>query len=187
MFVCIELRSSKRSKEEKRRREKLPDNNFFRRAGESVRESEREREREREGRMSEADETRLNSGEEVFLHVYDLSAGLGAALSPFLLGKQVGGIWHTGICVYGKEFYFGNGINIDEAGMTPCGVPQQILSLGKTFVPEELVNDLLLELSATFTPESYSLLHHNCNNFSNEVRKWRENVFNKHRVKLTVY
>ena len=137
--------------------------------------------------MSEADETRLNSGEEVFLHVYDLSAGLGAALSPFLLGKQVGGIWHTGICVYGKEFYFGNGINIDEAGMTPCGVPQQILSLGKTFVPEELVNDLLLELSATFTPESYSLLHHNCNNFSNEVRKWRENVFNKHREKLTVY
>jgi hypothetical protein len=27
-----------------------------------------------------------------------------------LLGKQIDGIWHTGIIVYGKEFYFGGGI-----------------------------------------------------------------------------
>jgi hypothetical protein len=110
-------------------------------------------------------------GVEVKLHVYDLSVGLASALSPLLLGKQVGGIWHTGVVVYGQEYYFGHGINIAPAGQTPFQEPQQVLKLGRTHVPEELVEEVLLDLSATFTPESYSLLHHNCNNFSNSMYK----------------
>jgi desumoylating isopeptidase 1 len=30
--------------------------------------------------------------------------------SPMFLGKEIQGIWHTGIIVYGIEYYFGGGI-----------------------------------------------------------------------------
>lgn len=38
-----------------------------------------------------------------------------------LLGKVIEGVWHTGIVVYGKEYYFGGGISYDPPGMTPFG------------------------------------------------------------------
>jgi hypothetical protein len=47
---------------------------------------------------------------DVFLHHYDLSNGLAAALSPALLGVAVGTIPHTGIVLRGEEIFFGGGI-----------------------------------------------------------------------------
>lgn len=41
----------------------------------------------------------------VTLHVYDLSQGMARQLSPAFLGRQIDGIWHTGIEVYGREYY----------------------------------------------------------------------------------
>ena len=52
----------------------------------------------------------MSSG--VSVHVYDLSQGLAAALSPSLIGKQIGGVWHTGVVVYGREYFFGGGIQV---------------------------------------------------------------------------
>jgi PPPDE putative peptidase domain len=37
-----------------------------------------------------------------------------------------------------------------------------------TFIPEDLRQELLLDLSDRFTPEAYSLFHNNCNNFTDE-------------------
>jgi hypothetical protein len=49
----------------------------------------------------------------VKLNVYDLSQGMAKSMSKSLCGVQIDGIWHTGIVVYGKEFYFGGGISYD--------------------------------------------------------------------------
>lgn len=57
----------------------------------------------------------------VTLHVYDLSAGLAAQHSRSLIGRQIDGIWHSGIVVFGKEFYFGCGISYDLPACTPFG------------------------------------------------------------------
>lgn len=65
----------------------------------------------------------------VTLHVYDLSGGLAAQFSRQLVGRQFDGIWHTGIVVYGKEFYFGGGISYDLPGSTPFGMQSRLLSL----------------------------------------------------------
>jgi len=35
--------------------------------------------------------------------------------------RQLDGVWNSGIVVYGKEFYFGNGICYDLPGCTPLG------------------------------------------------------------------
>ena len=105
----------------------------------------------------------------VQLYVYDLSGGVARSLSQALLGQQIDGIWHTSVVVRGIEHYFGGGINVAPAGTTPFGHPIQVIDLGHTFLEEEMIEGLLVEMSIRFTPQSYSLFDNNCNNFSDEL------------------
>ena len=57
----------------------------------------------------------------VQLYVYELSGGMAAAMSMSMIGKQIDGIWHTGIVVYGKEYFYGGGISWAMPGTTPFG------------------------------------------------------------------
>jgi desumoylating isopeptidase 1 len=67
-------------------------------------------------------------------------------MSQQLVGKYFEGIWHTGICVYNKEFYYGGGISYDRMGRTPFGNPTKSLSLGFTEIHEELFMEFLQEV-----------------------------------------
>eukprot|EP01018_Ginkgo_biloba_P008399 Gb_25798 [translate_table: standard] len=79
---------------------------------------------------------------------------------------------HTGVVVYGNEYYFGGGIQHTPVGKTPYGKPLRVVELGITHVPKEIFEDYLQEISPRYTAETYSLLHHNCNNFSNELAQF---------------
>ncbi len=35
-------------------------------------------------------------------------------MSPMFLGKLIEGVWHTGLVVHGKEFFYGGGICVGE-------------------------------------------------------------------------
>ena len=105
---------------------------------------------------------------EVVLHVYDLSNGLAKTMSQSFLGKQIDGVWHTGVVVFGKEFFFGGGIQHDEPGRTPYGTPVDKIPLGDSHIPEDVFVEFLQEISGRFSAETYDLLHNNCNNFTNE-------------------
>lgn len=59
----------------------------------------------------------------VTLLVYDLSGGMAKSLSLGFIGKQIDGIWHTGIAAYGKEYFFGGGICCTDIKQSPYGVP----------------------------------------------------------------
>lgn len=111
-------------------------------------------------------------GEKVVLNVYDLSQGLARQLSSTFLGKVIEGIWHTGVVVYGKEYYFGGGIQHSPAGETPYGKPYKVVELGITHVPMEMFEEYLQEIGPRYTAETYNLLQHNCNNFSSEVAQF---------------
>ncbi|XP_009605724.1 uncharacterized protein [Nicotiana tomentosiformis] len=111
-------------------------------------------------------------GHKVSLNVYDLSQGLARQLSTTFLGKAIEGIWHTGVVVYGHEYYFGGGIQHAPAGTTPYGTPIRVVDLGITHVPKDVFEMYLQEISPRYTAETYSLLTHNCNNFSNEVAQF---------------
>ena len=77
-----------------------------------------------------------------------------------------------GIVVYGKEYFFGGGIQ----SMPPNQVeqtfglrPVKVMVLGTTQVTLQVFHNFLAGISARFTPETYDLFTNNCNNFSNEV------------------
>lgn len=111
-------------------------------------------------------------GHRVTLNVYDLSQGLARQMSMAFIGKAIEGIWHTGVSVYGNEYYFGGGIQHAPAGSTPYGTPIRVVELGETHVPKDVFEAYLQEISPRYTAETYSLLTHNCNNFSNEVAQF---------------
>lgn len=95
---------------------------------------------------------------DVVLYLYDLSQGMARQLSPALLGKQIDGIWHTGIIVYGYEYYYGGGIQVAKPGATMAGNPTQIIPLGRTSKKQSEFHAFLRAESHKFTPETYSLL-----------------------------
>ncbi|KAJ0113445.1 hypothetical protein Patl1_01605 [Pistacia atlantica] len=114
----------------------------------------------------------VEEGFKVSLNVYDLSQGLARQLSTTFLGKAIEGIWHTGVVVYGNEYFFGGGIQHTPAGTTPYGTPLRVVDLGVTHVPKDVFEIYLQEISPRYAAETYSLLSHNCNNFSNEVAQF---------------
>ncbi|KAM0909776.1 hypothetical protein ACQ4PT_014621 [Festuca glaucescens] len=111
-------------------------------------------------------------GHKVSLNVYDLSNGLARQLSTSFLGKPIEAIWHTGVVVYGKEYFFGGGIQSTAAGATQYGRPVRVIDLGVTHLPREVFEDYLRDIAPRYTAETYRLMTHNCNNFTNEAAQF---------------
>ncbi|KAG1144086.1 hypothetical protein G6F37_008694 [Rhizopus arrhizus] len=107
--------------------------------------------------------------EPVKLYVYDLSQGLAKSMSLALTGKQIDGIWHTSVVVYGQEIYYGQGIMTVLPGTTQHGSPLQMIDIGETFLPQDVVIEYIDSLRSVYTAEKYHLLDFNCNTFSNDL------------------
>merc|ERR1712137_1018926 len=120
--------------------------------------------------------TRVEMEDQTFavrLNVYDLSALFDTSgqmrnmIGQFIPGFE--GIWHTGIVVYGKEFYYGGGVINDHPGATPYGTPTTSVELGTTQIPEEVFSGFLEEMRQKYTLENYDIFDHNCNHFCEEA------------------
>ncbi|KAF7714688.1 Desumoylating isopeptidase 1 [Penicillium ucsense] len=105
---------------------------------------------------------------EVELYVYDLSKGLARVYSQPLTGTQIDAIYHTSLVVDGVEYYFGQGIQTARPGSTHHGQPMEKVPMGKTELPVDVIQEYLESLAAIYTPESYDLFLHNCNNFTQD-------------------
>jgi len=109
----------------------------------------------------------------VALHYYDLSKGAASAISPWLLGQRLDGLWHTGVVVYGKEYFFGGDICLDTPGTTAFGEPTKVIELGFTlWRQEELHNYVVDELRPFFNKDVYDIVLNNCNHFADRVCVW---------------
>ncbi|MCJ1256164.1 hypothetical protein MMC24_003984 [Lignoscripta atroalba] len=96
--------------------------------------------------------------------------GLARQMSGPLLGTQIDAVYHTSLVFGGIEYFFGMGVQTCYPGSTHHGRPMEILSLGKTDLPLEIILEYLESLKAIYTAESksYDLFLHNCNNFSHD-------------------
>jgi hypothetical protein len=120
----------------------------------------------------------------VVLRLYDLSQGMARELSPSLLGVQIDGIWHTGVFVYGREYFFGgSGAGAgSESGISSAdgsefslnhGIrPVREIALGRTARTRAEFEEFLGRIAGRFRVCDYSLFHHNCNNFSDAVAQF---------------
>ncbi|KAI7551807.1 DUF862-domain-containing protein [Hortaea werneckii] len=105
---------------------------------------------------------------EVQLYVYDLTHGMARQMSQQLLGFKIDAVYHTSLVFNGIEYFFGAGVQTCYAGTTHHGRPMEIESLGATHLPMETILEYLESLKQIYTPESYDLFAHNCNNFTND-------------------
>ncbi|TRM64171.1 PPPDE putative peptidase domain-containing protein [Schizophyllum amplum] len=105
----------------------------------------------------------------VQLYVYDLSNGLAKQLSLQLTGRQIDGIWHTSVVVFGKEIFYGQGIGITAPGRSHHGTPLQVIDIGETAIDEDTFDEYLQEMKQHYTADKYHLLDFNCNSFTNDV------------------
>jgi hypothetical protein len=110
---------------------------------------------------------------EVKLLVYDLSHGMARSLSAQFLGgpeHAIDIIPHTSLLVYGKEYYFGGGIQCCEPHEFRASrqlSPIEVIALGSTTTPRAQFDDWCASAGASdFAPHMYDLLSNNCNNFS---------------------
>ncbi|KAL2011422.1 hypothetical protein VTN00DRAFT_4140 [Thermoascus crustaceus] len=106
---------------------------------------------------------------DVELYVYDLSKGLARQYSLALTGVQIDAIYHTSLVFGGVEYFFGQGIQRKVPGTTHHGQPMEKLHMGKTELPNDVIQEYLDSLAKVYTPESYDLFLHNCNNFTHDL------------------
>lgn len=107
----------------------------------------------------------------VEVYIYDLTKGIAAMMSRFVIGRHVEGIWHTAIVVYGREYFFGpSGIQSCRPGGTVLGEPLKVERIGETYLPYSVFFEYISGLgTSTFAPNTYNLFKHNCNSFTDEV------------------
>eukprot|EP01062_Namystynia_karyoxenos_P061861 TRINITY_DN5452_c3_g1_i1.p1 TRINITY_DN5452_c3_g1~~TRINITY_DN5452_c3_g1_i1.p1 ORF type:complete len:1108 (+),score=301.27 TRINITY_DN5452_c3_g1_i1:118-3441(+) len=125
----------------------------------------------RAGPGQEAEE---QGGWEVYLHVYDLTKGWMKRLSRTLFGRQVDGLYHTGVVVYGREYFFEGGITSVPQGRTRFGKPgdehNQRRRLGRTqFSQEEFEVWVRHQERTKYSRLEYHLVDKNCNHFSEDA------------------
>eukprot|EP00928_Gymnodinium_smaydae_P067510 TRINITY_DN504_c0_g2_i1.p1 TRINITY_DN504_c0_g2~~TRINITY_DN504_c0_g2_i1.p1 ORF type:complete len:396 (+),score=74.92 TRINITY_DN504_c0_g2_i1:124-1311(+) len=107
---------------------------------------------------------------QVSLNLYDLSWGAASLLSPLLAKEGVDGVWHTGVVVFDREYYFGGNIFFDEPGQTTFGKPVKVLPLGTTLRRlSEFQTFLVDELKPAFSKDTYDTATNNCNHFTDRV------------------
>lgn len=107
---------------------------------------------------------------EVLLHMYDLSNGAAKSMSHWVLGTNIDGVWHTGVVVYGKEYYYSKDTVFADAGDTSFGKPTRIIHLGHTlWRQDELHEFVTAELKPVFQRDTYDVVCNNCNHFSDRV------------------
>ena len=89
-------------------------------------------------------------------------------MSASLLGIQIDAVYHTALVFGGVEYLFGQGVQQAIPGRTHHGAPMEVIHMGKTELPADVIEEYLESLRDIYTPESYDLFLHNCNNFTND-------------------
>ena len=90
-------------------------------------------------------------------------------MSQSFLGVHIDAVYHTALIFGGIEYFFGAGIQQTYPGATHHGRPMEIIPLGKTDLPVEIILEYIDSLRQIYTVQSYDLFTHNCNNFTNDL------------------
>ncbi|KAI8324499.1 DUF862-domain-containing protein, partial [Martensiomyces pterosporus] len=107
----------------------------------------------------------------VKLYLYDLSQGMAKQLSVAMTGRYFEAIWHSSVVVYNTEYFYGQGVMTSAPGSTMHGSPVEVVDVGTTYLPKDIVTDYVEGMRQEFSADKYHLLKFNCNTFSGELVK----------------
>jgi len=119
----------------------------------------------------------MTGEQDVKLYMYDLSKGLAKVLSPMLgswwsktIEEDFEGVWHSGIVVFGQEYYFNGDLVHVRPGETAWGEPTKVVSIGYTPCSRKALHQFVVgELRPLFNRSSYDALNNNCNHFADRL------------------
>jgi len=119
----------------------------------------------------------------VQLHVYDVS-GAGDDAVPYVatvnsIGRNmlgIGGVFHGGVEVFGKEWSFGfahsgTGVYCCDPKANQMYTYRESVLLGVTSLSQRQVDALIARLKQEWPGAEYDLLEHNCNSFCEAFAK----------------
>ena len=110
--------------------------------------------------------------QEVWLYQYDLTNGIGPKICKFMTGIEIEGVWHTSLVVFGREYFFGGGIQSGIPGLTPYGTPLKKTLYGKTTKTKKEFENYLDSIDNIYNAENYHIYKNNCNHFTNAIAKY---------------
>ncbi len=84
----------------------------------------------------------------------DRLAGLPAFRLPLSL-TSADAVYHTSLVFNGVEYLFGQGIQTCYPGSSHHGRPMEIVSLGQTSLPPDIISEYLESLRDIYTPEVF--------------------------------
>lgn len=95
--------------------------------------------------------------------------GLARQFSRSLTGVQLDAIFHTSLVFGDVEYFFGQGILRKIPGSTHHGQPMEVVYMGQTELPMDVISEYIDSLAQIYTTETYDLFLHNCNNFTQDL------------------
>eukprot|EP00928_Gymnodinium_smaydae_P080720 TRINITY_DN64367_c0_g1_i1.p1 TRINITY_DN64367_c0_g1~~TRINITY_DN64367_c0_g1_i1.p1 ORF type:complete len:226 (-),score=28.39 TRINITY_DN64367_c0_g1_i1:42-719(-) len=117
------------------------------------------------------DEVVVTDDNIVLLNVYDLSTEWLQANELLSDVLNIGGAFHTGVEVYGREYIYGSdGITAQQPRCHDVHVYRQSIVVGRTDLNAHQVSEMIgSEMAIMWRPEDYSLLSHNCCSFARDL------------------
>ena len=74
-------------------------------------------------------------------------------MSASLLGIQIDAVYHTSLVFGGIEYFFGAGVQTSYPANTHHGKPMEVIPMGTTHLPIEVILEYLESLKEIYTME----------------------------------
>lgn len=109
---------------------------------------------------------------EVVAHVYDISGGMAHNCSQQMIGRYMELLPHTGIVVFGQEYYYSQDTAVCDPGKSLPSPVRKTLRLGRTSKTKADLETFLEQIKAEYTSTSYNFLTHNSCHYADAVAKF---------------
>lgn len=110
---------------------------------------------------------------DVQVRVYNIDRYGMSPLAAAALKKNIEAIWHVGVAVFGKEYWFGAIVeaqSLQEVDYAFGFGPTHVYNVGTTTMDPEEFNDWVFNVVAKqYGVENYDCFNHNCHHFANDL------------------
>jgi len=109
----------------------------------------------------------------VQVRVYNIDRYGMSPLAAKALNKNIEAIWHVGVAVFGREYWFGAIVEAQSLADVDYAFgfgPTHVYNIGRTQLnPEEFHAWVFDEMAPKYNVDSYDCFNHNCHHFANEL------------------